>query len=81
MGRQHKVIVKVNSTRRYFIDLDNRDYIIFIESISADGITYALIFVFKVSSLFEKWVVDKFNDNTAFIYSETGYLNNNINLI
>jgi hypothetical protein len=54
VGRQYKVIIKVNSTRRYLIDLDNRDYIIFIKSIAADGITYALMLVIKTSSLFKK---------------------------
>jgi hypothetical protein len=80
MSCQHKVIVKANSTRRYLTDPDNRDYIISIESIAADGITHALILVLKASSLFKKWVVDKLNDNITLAYNEIGYSNDNINL-
>jgi DDE superfamily endonuclease len=80
VGRQYKVIVKANSTRRYLTDPDNRDYIISIESIAADGTTHASMLVLKASSLYEKWVVDELNDNTALAYSETGYSNDDINL-
>lgn len=80
VSRQHKVIVKVSNTSRYLADLNNRDYITSIESITTNDITHALMLILKASSLLEKWVVNELHDDTALIYNEIGYLNNEINL-
>lgn len=80
VSRQHKVIIKANSARRYLVDPDNQDYITSIESIAADDTTHAPMLVLKASSLLEKWVVNELNNNTALAYSNTGYSNDDINL-
>jgi hypothetical protein len=37
--------------------------------------------ILKASSLLERWIVDELDDNTAIQYSDSGYSNDDINLI
>jgi len=79
--RKHKVITRIATKRQYQSDPDNRDYITSIESISAAGEVHAPLLILKASSLLERWIVDELDDNTALQYSETGYSNDEINLV
>ncbi len=54
VDRQHKIIIRAGNTRRYLVDSDNRDYITFIESISAADESHAPMLVLKASTLLEK---------------------------
>ena len=81
VGRRHKVITKMTTKRQYQLDPDNRDYITSIESISAAGEVHAPLLVLKATSLLERWIVDELDNNTAIQYSESGYSNDDINLV
>ena len=81
VGRKHRVITKVATKRQYQADPDNRDYITSIESISAAGEVHAPLLILKASSLLERWIVDELDDSTAIQYSDSGYSNDDINLI
>ena len=67
--------------RQYQSDPDNRDYITLIESLSTAGEVHAPLLVLKATSLLERWIVDELDDNTAIQYSESGYSNDDINVV
>jgi hypothetical protein len=48
---------------QYQSNLDNQDYITLIEFISATSEVYAPLLVLKASSLLERWIIDKLDDN------------------
>jgi len=81
VGRKHKIIARMTTKRQYQSDPDNRDYITSIESISAAGEVHAPLLVLKASCLLERWIVDELDDDTAIQFSESGYSNDEINLI
>ena len=78
VGRQHKIITRADNRRRYMADPDNRDYITLIESISAAGEVHPPLLVLKSASILKKWIVDELNHRTMLIYSDIGYLNDEI---
>jgi DDE superfamily endonuclease len=39
------------------------------------------LLILKASSLLERWIVDELDDNIAIQYSDSGYSNDDINLI
>lgn len=80
MKRKYKVIIRADNTSRYLSDSDNRDYITSIESISVVDKSHALILILKASTLLKRWFVNEFTTNTILSYSESGYLNDDINL-
>jgi hypothetical protein len=54
VGRAHKVIIRLNNERQFIQDSNNRDYIILVESISAAGVSHALLIILKSTTLIER---------------------------
>ena len=52
--RKYKVITRTDNITRYLFDLDNHDYITFIENISITDESYTLMFILKTSFLLER---------------------------
>jgi hypothetical protein len=67
VGRSIRLLrTRITTKRQYQSDPDIRDYI---------------TSILKASSLLERWIVDEIDDNTAIQYSESGYSNDEINVI
>jgi hypothetical protein len=79
--RKHKVITRASCKQQYLADSDNRDYVTSIESISAAGESHTPMLILKASIILERWIVDELPNSTAIAVSETGYSNDDINLL
>ena len=57
---------------------DNQDYIILIKLISATGEVHPPLLVLKSASILKKQIINELNHRTMLIYSDIGYLNDEI---
>jgi hypothetical protein len=69
------VIIYLNIKAVYLADLDNRESLTIIETISASGKAITLFLILKGEILLEEYFNNNLNTETVFATSSTGYIN------